>query len=92
VSAGFLDSQLEGGGADGGLELVRGALGDHPAGVDDGDPVGQLIGLIEILGGEQDGGAAGDQGADGVPHLASGARIEARGRLIEEDQRRLGDE
>jgi len=37
-----------------GLELVGGALGDHAAVVDDDDVVGELVGLLEILGRQQD--------------------------------------
>ncbi|MDH6626516.1 hypothetical protein M2271_004333 [Streptomyces sp. LBL] len=36
------------------LELVRRAVGDDPAGVDDRDPVGELVGLLQVLGGQQD--------------------------------------
>ena len=43
--------------ADGRLELRRSSLGGDPAVVDDGDPLGEPIGLVEVLGGEQDGGA-----------------------------------
>ena len=37
-------------------------LGDDPAVVDDGDPAGELIGLVEVLGGKQHGRAAGGDG------------------------------
>ena len=80
------------GGPDRRLELVGGALGDDPTAVDHGDPVGQLVGLVEVLGGQHDGRAGRDQVADRVPHLAAGARVEAGRRLVEEDQRRLGDQ
>ena len=46
------------------LELVGGALGDDPAVVDHGDVVGEPVGFLEVLGGEQHGGAAGDQVLD----------------------------
>ena len=49
--------QLEVGLADLGLERVRRALGDDPAAVDDPDAVGELVGLLEVLGGEEDGRA-----------------------------------
>ena len=52
---------LQPGPAGGRLELGGGALGDHPAVVDDHDPVGQLVGLVEVLGGEQQGHPVGDQ-------------------------------
>ena len=56
------------------------------------DPVGELVGLVEVLGGQQHGAALADQLADGLPHLPAGARVEAGGRLVEEDQRRPGDQ
>ena len=40
--------------ADLGLQLRRGALGDELAAVDDPDPVGERVGLLEVLGGEED--------------------------------------
>ena len=40
-------------GADRRLELAGGALGDHLAVVDDRDPVGELVGLVEVLRGQQ---------------------------------------
>ena len=84
--------QLEGGAADRGLQLVGGALGDLHALVDDRDPVGELVGLVEVLRGEQDGAALLHQLADRGPHLAAGARVETGGRLVEEDQRGPGDQ
>ena len=68
------------------------ALGDLDAAVDDRDPVGELVGLVEVLRGQQDRAAVADELADGVPHLTAGARVEAGGRLVEEDQRRPGDQ
>jgi hypothetical protein len=52
------------------LELVGGTLGDDPATVEHGD-VGQLVRFLQVLGGEEDGGATGDQGAHRVPHGAA---------------------
>ena len=37
------------------LELLRGALGHDPAAVDDRQPVGEPVGLLQVVGGEQDG-------------------------------------
>ena len=78
--------------ADRRLQLVRRALGDLAAAVDDGDPVGELVGLVEVLRGQQHRAAVGDEAADRVPHLAAGARVQAGGRLVEEDQRRARDQ
>ena len=43
---------------DASLELLRRALGDDPAAVEDRDPVGELVGLVQVLGGEEDRDAA----------------------------------
>ena len=40
------------------LELGQGAVDDDPALVQDRDPVGQLLGLVQVLGREQHGRAA----------------------------------
>ena len=89
---GVHDGELQGGPADRRLQLVRRALGDLAAVVDDRDPVGELVGLVEVLGGEQHRAPVGHETPDGVPHLAAGARVEAGGRLVEEDQRWPGDQ
>jgi hypothetical protein len=52
--------------------------------VDHDDVVGQPLGLVEVLGGEQRGGAVGDELVDDVPHLEAAARVEPGGRLVEE--------
>ena len=74
------------------LELGGGAFGDDPALVEHGDPVGEPVGLVEVLGGEEDRDAVGDQLADDLPHGAAAARIQPGGRLVQEDQPRIADE
>jgi hypothetical protein len=39
------------------LQLPGRSLGDHPAVVDDRDPLGELVGLFQVLRAEQDGRA-----------------------------------
>ncbi len=56
------------------LQLRRAAVGDDPAGVDDADLVGQLVGLIEVLGGQQHGGAAATR-----PRIAAHTSLRPRG-------------
>ena len=77
---------------DRGLELAGRALGDHPAVVDHGDPVGELVRLVEVLRAEQDRGPLGDERADDVPDLVAGARVEPGRRLVEEHHLRRDHE
>ena len=60
--------------------------------MEDGYPVGKLLGLIEVLRGEQDGRAAVRELPDRLPHLEASLRIEAGGRLVEEHHRRAPDQ
>ncbi len=57
--------------------------------VEDGDPMRELVGLVEVLCRQEDRHAIGDEIADGVPHDAAAAWIEARRRLVEEDDPRV---
>ncbi len=77
---------------DAGLELGQRASRDRPPVVDDDDLVGQLVGFFEVMRGEQDAGAAGRQAADRVPHLAAADRVQAGGRLVQQQQARRADE
>ena len=54
--------------ADAVLKLVPGSLRDHLPVVDHGDPVGQLIGFLEVLGGQQERCPLAPQLADDGPH------------------------
>ena len=74
--------------ADAVLELVPGSLRDHLPAVDDGDPVGQLIGFLQVLGGQQERCPLALQLAHDGPDLVAAARIQARGRLVEEQHLR----
>ena len=89
---GIEQPHVQGAGADRGLELAGRALGDHLAVVDHGDPVGELVGLVEVLRAEQDRGPLGDQRADDVPDLVARARVEPGRRLVEEHQLRRDDD
>ena len=75
-----------------GLQAGRGAARDHAAAVDDDEVVGELVGLLEVLRGEQHGDTVGGEAADDVPHARCGARVEAGGRLVEEQHRGPADE
>ena len=54
------------------LELVRRALGDHAAVVDHDDLVGEPVGLVEVLGRQQHGGALRDAALDRLPQAQAG--------------------
>ena len=77
---------------DAALELVGGALGHDPAVVEQRDPVGELVRLLQLLGGEQDGDAAGGQVADDLPHGPPAARVQSGRGLVQEDQPRVADQ
>ena len=74
------------------LSSVGRALGDDLAVVDDRDPVAERVGLVEVVRGEEDGHALVAQPADLVPHVRAALRVEAGGRLVEEDDLRLVDD
>ena len=54
--------------------------------VDHRDRVGQLVGLFEVLGRQQERRPLADEAADDLPHPESAAWVEAGGRLVEEQQ------
>ena len=70
-------------------ERVGRALGDDPPAGDHGDAVGEVLGLVHVVRGEQDRRAELAQARDQLPGLAARGRVEARGRLVEEDQLRV---
>src|ERR1019366_5979771 len=74
------------------LQLTRRAFCHHTALVEHGDAVRELVGFIEVLGGEQDGDAVGNELARDLPHRVAAARIETRGRLVEEDDPRFAEQ
>ena len=78
--------------AQGVLELVRTALGDHPSRVDDHDLIRELVGFVQVLGGQQDGRAVGGEFSDSGPDLGPAARVQAGGRLVEKQHQRGDDQ
>ena len=78
--------------ADLALELVGGALGDQAAVVDHRDPVGEPVGLVEVLGRQQQRVAAGDVLLDRLPEADPAAGVEPGGGLVEEQDAAAGDE
>ncbi len=72
------------------FELRGRALGDDPPAVHDGQPGGELVGLVEVVGGQQDGDRlVRGEPADLGPHLCAPLRVEAGRRLVEEEHARL---
>ena len=54
--------------------------------LEDGDPVGQVLGLVEVVGREDDGRAQRPEVVDDRPAPSAGLGVEAGGGLVEEDQ------
>src|SRR3954447_13957461 len=90
--AGVVEAQPDVAAGDEPLELLRRALGDHAPVVEHGHAVGQAVGLLEVLGGEEDRHARGDEPADDLPHRVAAPRVQPGGRLVEEDHARLADQ
>ena len=86
------DGELEHVTAHPALELLCGPGRDDKAMVDDHDLVGQLVGLIEVLGGQQQRGPAGDQRPDDVPHAEPRSRVKTCGRLVQEQDLGTSDQ
>ena len=63
-----------------GLDVARAAGGDRPAALEDADRDGELVGFLEVLGGQQNGAARGGERADRLPHLVAVVRVQAGGR------------
>ena len=78
--------------ADLGLQLVGGALGDRRAAVDDDDVVGEPLGFLEVLGGQQQCRATVDEVGDHAPQVGAAARVETGRRLVQEQHRGTSDE
>ena len=58
--------------------------------VDDRDPVAELVGLLHVVRGEEDRLALGVELAEDLPQRDAALRVEAGGRLVEEQDRRAG--
>ena len=78
--------------ADRALQFPGRAFGDHLAGVDHGDPIGELVRLVQVLRGQEHRRPSAARAADDVPDLVAAARIEPGRRLVEEEQVRRDDD
>src|SRR5437588_286270 len=67
------------------LDLGGRRVGYHQAPVDDHDSPRQLVGLLQVMGGEDDRPALTEEFADAVKEGAPGLDVHAYGRLVQED-------
>ena len=74
------------------LNLARRADGDDAALVDDGHAVAELLGLLDVVGGEQDGALLAAEVLHQLVNLQARLRIEAGRRLVEEQHLRIVEE
>ena len=74
------------------LSSARRALGGDAAVVEDDHLVGEPVGLLEVLGGEHHRGAGGGELGDDRPQCLAGGGVEPGGGLVEEQDRRRGDQ
>src|SRR4051795_5549724 len=65
------------------------ALVDDPALADDRDAVAELLDLGQQMAREQHRDSLAGQAADEIPHVAHPCRVEARGRLVEQEPLRV---
>ena len=77
----------EGVGADRGLQRLGRVEGQHPAVVDDGQPVAELVGLLHVVRGEEDGLAVVVELLEDLPQGDAALGVEAGGGLVEEEDR-----
>src|ERR1700736_2957225 len=73
-------------------QLLQSAGHDDRALVQDRDPVGEVLGLVEVLGRQEHGRAAVSEVLDYLPDLNAALGVEAAGRLVEEDDPRVADQ
>ena len=69
-------------------QLARRALGDDLRLVHDHEPVAQLLGLVHVVGRQDERHAALLEPVEPVPQQVAGLRVEAGRRLVEQQQRR----
>src|SRR5580704_788393 len=73
-------------------QLVGTPTGDDAAGLDESDPVAEALGLVGVVGDQQDGDAVVAQLLDEPPALPPGGRVEAGRQLVEDDEAGAADE
>ena len=73
-------------------ELLLGPGEDEAPLLQHDQPIGLRVGLLDVLRREHDGAAAARDAAEELPQPGALARVEARRRLVQEHDRRVGDE
>ncbi len=73
-------------------EISQPALANQASGVDDADDVSQLLDLRQDVAGDEDRLALRGQRAQGLAHGDDASRVEAVGRLVEQEQLRIGQQ
>ena len=79
----------QGAAAHGGADLRGGAVGDDAPMTHQDDPVGEGVGLLKVVRGEDDGAPLLGVGMDGLPEAAAPPDVHAGGRLVEDEQSRI---
>lgn len=74
------------------LERIRAALCDDAPAIDDQHAVAERVGLLEVVGCDHDRRAGPGERAHVLPEVRAALRVEARRRLVEEDDVRLVDD
>src|SRR5699024_3346052 len=77
---------------DEGADLGPGAVGDHAAAVHDHHTGGLALGLLEVVGGEDDGPPGGGYAPHLVPEGAPGADVHADGGLVQQQHLRVAEQ
>ena len=72
--------------ADSRFDLRGGAVGDHSPPCHEHDTIGVGVGLLEVMGGKDDGLAAGGEVAHHCPKAVPGLDVEGDGRLVEHQE------
>ena len=75
-----------------GAQVPRRTDSEDAAVLDDRDSVGELLRLVEIVGCEEDRLAQSAEVSHRLPRPPAGLGVEARGRLVEEDQLGVADQ
>jgi hypothetical protein len=73
-------------------QLAGRAIGDQPAAVEDRDALAQGLGLFQVMGGEEHGGALGVEAAHQCPELLAQLHVDPCGGLVEHQDPRPVDQ